>query len=357
PPATTMKTHESERPRALSFATDRLWRVASLPRTLAVRFGSKSRMMLARVGVAACLAGGLTASAEAANFTRGTATAVKFGVHEISLTGNGGVSNPYDTIATITFTPPSGSTNAVIVHAFYDGGNNWRARVYVSETGTWNWSSSSSDSGLNAKSGSFSAAASSLRGKLKKHPSDNKAWATDNGQWFLNINDTAHYLFHSASTDWQQSITDNWNLGVTSLRSNVVGALRQYQKQQTSDGWDRIFSDSTRNVPNAGAFQTQDTRMEWMLNNHPDMYLQLIVTPEPNRGWGQDENFWSGLSSTQRTRYLRYITARYAAWPQGFWLVTNDAFHGSSFPNNNAMVSEIGAYLAANDPWKAKNLR
>ncbi len=297
-------------------------------------------------------------AAVAANFTRGTSTATKFGVHEISLTGNGGVANPYDTVATVTFTPPSGSSNAVTVHAFYDGGNAWRARTYVTETGTWSWTSSSAtDSGLNAKSGSFSATGSSLPGKLKKHPTDNKAWATDDGKWFLNISDTAYYLFNAGESSWQQFVIDNWGLGVTSLRSNLVGALRQVEKQQSSDGWDRIFSDSSRNFMNVGAFQTQDQRMEWMLNNYPELFIQLIVTPEPSNGWQNDESFWAARTTAQRTRFMRYVVARYAAWPQIFWLVTNDAFHGSGYPNNNAMVSQIGQYLADNDPWKQINLR
>lgn len=32
----------------------------------------------------------------------------KFGVYEIVLTGDGAVTNPFDTQATVTFTPPSG---------------------------------------------------------------------------------------------------------------------------------------------------------------------------------------------------------------------------------------------------------
>ncbi|MCF7222327.1 DUF5060 domain-containing protein [Marilutibacter chinensis] len=283
--------------------------------------------------------------------------ATRYGVHEISLTGNGGVANPFDTIATVTFTPPSGPANAVTVHAFHDGGNVWRARVYVSETGAWTWRSSSSEAGLNARNGSFSAAASTLRGKLGRHPADPKAWATDDGRWFLNTSDTAYYLFNPGADDWQRFVADDWNLGVTSLRANLAGALRQFEKQQASDGWDRIFANGAHDTLNLAALQTDDTRLEWMLNNYPSLYVQLIVTPEPNRGWGRDENFWVGLTQAQRRRFMRNVVARYAAWPQIFWLVTNDAFHGSAFPNNNAMVTEIGSYLAANDPWKHKSLR
>jgi hypothetical protein len=77
----------------------------------------------------------------AANFTSGTTSAVKFGVHEITLTGRSDVDNPFDTLVTVTFQPPSDAPLSRTVHAFYDGDNTWRARVYVHEAGDWSWSS------------------------------------------------------------------------------------------------------------------------------------------------------------------------------------------------------------------------
>src|SRR5215475_10758117 len=74
-----------------------------------------------------------TARAQAVHFTTGSAQAVLYGTHEIVLTGNGSVSNPFDTVATVRFTPPSNTENSATVDAFYDGGNTWRARVYVNE--------------------------------------------------------------------------------------------------------------------------------------------------------------------------------------------------------------------------------
>lgn len=81
---------------------------------------------------APCLA---RSGAETVAFTTGAAKAVKFGTHEVVLTGNGRTENPFQTAAVVMFTPPSGKT--VTVNAFYDGGNTWRARVYVTETGAW----------------------------------------------------------------------------------------------------------------------------------------------------------------------------------------------------------------------------
>jgi hypothetical protein len=96
--------------------------------------------------------------AVAGNFSTGAA-AHKFGVHEVALTGDGGVANPFDTLVTVTFTPPSGSKQSRTVSAFYDGENAWRARAYVSESGAWRWEShSATDSKLDGKSGGFEAA-------------------------------------------------------------------------------------------------------------------------------------------------------------------------------------------------------
>src|SRR5262245_24167351 len=103
----------------------------------------------------------------AATFTSGSAKALKFGTHEIGLTGNGGVPNPFHSEVTVKFTPPSGSANAVTVQAFYDGGNTWHARLYVSEVGKWKWNSTcATDAQLNAKAGTFTAIKSNLRGLL-----------------------------------------------------------------------------------------------------------------------------------------------------------------------------------------------
>lgn len=66
---------------------------------------------LAMAGQARC--------AQAANFSNG-ATAAKYGVHEVTLTGDGGVANPFDTLVTVTFTPPSGLDKVHTVPAFHD---------------------------------------------------------------------------------------------------------------------------------------------------------------------------------------------------------------------------------------------
>lgn len=119
----------------------------------------------------------------AANFTTESNSAVKFGVHEIVLDGAGAVGNPFDAVATVTFTPPSGTMQAKSVYAFYDGDDIWRARVYVSEVGKWIWSTACpTDKRLDGKSGAFLASYSKLHGRLLPHSKDPRHWMTEDGR-------------------------------------------------------------------------------------------------------------------------------------------------------------------------------
>ena len=277
----------------------------------------------------------------ALNFTRGTETAQKFGVHEIALTGDGSVANPFDTPCEVIFISPSGIS--VTVNAFYDGSNIWRARCYVNEIGNWTWKSvSTRDFGLDNKSGSFSALESNLRGKLKKHPGNNKALATDDGKWFLNIADTPYLIFSDKYDKWQEFIRDSWNLGITLFRASMLGALRD---------WDSLFENGNRNKLNISNFQTNDTRLKWMLDNYPDLYVEFILFGECNTGWGGDETLWNSMSTEQHNRILKYIVARYAAFPEIIWEIVNDYKYSESHPHNIEMADEIGYYLMNNDPW------
>src|SRR5262245_26731588 len=89
-----------------------------------------------------------------ASFESASGVAAKFGTYEVVLTGNGSVANPFDTRGTVTFTSPT--NQSVTVKDFFDGGNTWRARAYVTETGLWSWSASSlDDPGLNGSTGTF----------------------------------------------------------------------------------------------------------------------------------------------------------------------------------------------------------
>ena len=303
------------------------------------------------------------ASARSAHFTTGVEAADKFGVHEIVLTGNGTVANPFDTLATVKFSPPSGEKNAKTVNAFHDGGNTWRARVYVSETGDWKWSSRcDTDTGLNGKTGTFKARNSDLRGRLLPHSKNPRHWQTENGRWFLNLNDTSYYFLTAYSAygapvsdaDAKAYVRDLAERGITSMRSFTLVGPSGYLEDgpEFERRWrEGVFEDAEFTRPRLDYLRVADERLRLLLNEYPDMKMQLVLFPRGSRH-GRDANIWANFSPAQKERLMRTMIARYAAYPQIFWLVANDVHYGPKHPNNNAFAREVGEYFRRHDPWR-----
>lgn len=293
-----------------------------------------------------------------ANFTTGAEQAVKRGVHEIVLSGDGGAANPFDTRVTVTFTPASGEAAARTVQAFYDGGHAWRARVYVSEAGPWRWESRcETDARLNGKTGDFAAVDSRLRGRLLPHPKNPRQWITEDGRWFLNLSDTAYFLLcnHDGNgkpvtdDDALRYLRDDVARGITSVRCFLTASESGFtEASRVWDDW--FFTDARRDHLRLDNLQCADRRLRMLLDQFPDVAVQVILFPL--EAYGRDDRYWSALTPARRERLLRQLIARYAAYPQIFWLLVNDAHYGPQFPNSNAMAREVGAWLQKNDAWQ-----
>ena len=310
---------------------------------------------------------GLTAlgflPAQGAHFTVGTENAVKFGVHEIVLTGDDTAANPFDTIVTVTVAPASGEGNARTVHAFYDGDATWRARVYVSETGAWRWTSRcETDRALDGQAGIFRAGESQLRGRLLPHTKNPRQWMTEDGRWFLNLNDTGYAMLGAFAgnsdpvpeEDFRAYVRDAVEHGITSFRAwavNGPGGHLEDNRGGMSRWRDAIFDDDAWTRLRLPHFRTADARLRWMLEAYPDVYLQLILFPRGAR-WSADDQMWVKFTPEQKVRIMRTMIARFGAYPQVFWLVTNDAHYGEKHPNNNAFAREVGEYFRRHDPWQ-----
>ncbi len=310
----------------------------------------------------AAAAGALSAAASAAHFTQGSETAAKFGVHEIRLAAAAlppGL-DPFDADVRVTFTPPAGSSaGPVTVDAFHDGDSTWAARVYVAAPGRWRWSAAAAPAlGLAVAAGEFDARDSALRGRLLPHPADPAHWITEDGRWFLHLSDTAYFLFAPRDArgapigfaDFEAYARDAHAQGITALRAFTVwGENAAWADDQV---WgDAFFADPADPRLRVADFRRTDRRLAWLLDNLPDLYLQLIMLPRGSR-WGADETHWHAFPARTKTRVLRYLVSRYAAFPQVYWLAVNDAHYGDNFPRNAALAREVGEYLARHDPWR-----
>jgi hypothetical protein len=303
----------------------------------------------------------IATAAMGSNFTLGSARAVQYGVHEVMLTGSEPAGNPFDTVVTVRFT--AARREPVVVRAFYAGGQTWRARLYVSTAGEWAWSSQcKTDALLDGKKGSFHAAPSKLRGRLLVHAKNPRQWMTEDGRWFLNLNDTAYFLLSRygshgrpvAESEVKQYVRDLIDRGITSIRS--FSAIGPKGSLEDSEGWkdrwrDTFFSDEAMTRLRLEALDSADERLRWLVDEYPALYVQLILFPRGSRH-GRDDEMWKTFTQQQKQRVMDYMIARYAAFPQIFWLLVNDAHYGEKFPSNNSYAREAGEYFARHDPWQ-----
>ncbi len=138
--------------------------------------------------------------------------------------------------------------------------------------------------------------------------------------------------------------------------------------------------------PNHESFTRVDELLRLLLNDHPGLYLQMQLLPEPQNtladsGWRPCPEIKdgagnliqpasSGIPDDLRKQMWRTMVARWAAFPNVFWAISNDlgdtatagsnSFQDRAYANNVALAQEIGCYIAncvsqvGNDPWRAK---
>jgi hypothetical protein len=147
-------------------------------------------------------------------------------------------------------------------------------------------------------------------------------------------------------------------LGISLLRVSGLGGDRWQmggRREQWTDWWrGDDYAPWTSTDPVAfdlSRFQTTDARLTWLLETYPDLYVQLILFGEGPYGEDYAEHLWFGLSERTRAATVRYMLARWAAFPNVIWQVNNDAFFGREYPSNRAFAREVGRIIAAEDPW------
>ncbi len=315
-------------------------------------------------------------------------TATLYGVHEINFSYSPGTSNPFDIPIDVTFTPPSGPTKTV--RAFWDDGATWRARVYVDQRGTWSWSCASPCSTPPIHSFIVNERPESgLHGMLRVSTSP-KRWYTDDGRTFLPMADTAYKLFFetpsgfpatngcptprdpSSADAFIQQYVEALGHKVNVLRVTALGTWA-YEDAQFVTGddprsvvcetdlslfWSSNVSGQNQDMydggpaiaqvaasapyPNLQSFARTDRKLTWLLNYRPDLYVQILLAPEPKHTSG--DHTWTGIDANVRKRLWDTMIARWAAFPNVFWSVSSDL--DDTKLNNAALGKEVGCYFA-----------
>jgi uncharacterized protein DUF4038/uncharacterized protein DUF5060 len=274
------------------------------------------------------------------NLVRDNHDAPHYGVYETSFKVNSLPDNPFfDVTIKISFIRPD--STKVMVDGFYDGGATYKARAYCDQIGEWRWISKSNHSELDQQQGTFDVVQSDLLGKLQKHPKDPFQFAYDNGDWFLHIGDTGYRFVVQSEPLWQEYIDEAVEAGFTKIRTwfaqsrgEVEALLSNDRKQLALPYWREI-----------------DKRINYCLNHYPYVILQLIPMAEDTQ---EIKNYANGVKISQYI--LQYAQARWSAFPNIHWTISNDREVVQNTPLTGrkvdvSMINQMGRDMKKREPW------
>lgn len=295
-------------------------------------------------------------------------------VCEIKLRATGGYTNPYTQVSVAATFDLSGSAVSKSVHGFFDGTEAdgtgaqravFRIRFNVTHSGTWSYSvqSTPADAGLTVAGGSFAAADAPGRGFLRRHGVNPARFIFDDnsrpflwGQTYYQIVTNARHWRSQptppARPSWQEAI-DNSRLGGLGKARMLVypfgPPLPPYPDSQpfTNTSHTRLDVEHWRSLDQVVAYMNRsDVGMVSdliLFNDQPRTFARTGTPPAPD--------------VAQDRRYVRYAVARYAAFPNVIWCLTNE-WQLSKPPEpyaQEAYWNDKGAILRGEDPWSVQD--
>ena len=305
-------------------------------------FGSELLVRCVRVGLIglslALALTGVTPSSGASVQAQTAISASRWSTVELTLNAANPYANPYTDVEVLaTFTGPSGRT--LHVRGFWDGGRLFRVRFTPTETGQWSYRTASSDPGLNERSGviNVSEAVPGQHGFLRRDDAhQGYSFVYDDGTRYFMWGQTYYEIIRNALAGdaWQTALDRSRAYGLNKVRLLIYP-------------WpaDNPYPDSEPFV--AGDHDQLNLR-HWQKLDEVVRYLQtrgmvadLILFTDAERAFG---------SPAQDERYTRYLLARYAAFSNVIWCLTNE---WNLTGRDQLYWNRIGGIVRDEDAWLA----
>jgi hypothetical protein len=262
----------------------------------------------------------------------------RWSVLEIDLDAAGKYRNPY-TEVTITAVLHGPNSIEKRVSGFWAGGNAFKVRFTPTVEGRWRYevTSTPADAGLTAE-GEFTVTApeAGAHGFLRRDPAYPRSFVHDDGTRAFIWGQTYYEILRNARQggDWKRAIDGTRAHGMNKVRLLV------------NPSWDT----STEHYPRSSPFtlgsrdgiamehwQALDDVVEYLAQR--DLIADLILFLDHHEGFGK---------KSQDLRYVRYVLARYAAYPNVIWCLTNEWNYTGK---DEAFWNEIGILIRREDPW------
>ncbi len=260
----------------------------------------------------------------------------------------------------VTFTPPSGSgLSPIVVKGFWDGGSAFVARFTPTTTGTWTYSTvGSTITNLTNQTEALGseivvgAPVTGQHGFLRVDPVYDTSFVWDDGTRFFMEGQTYYDWLQAANVNdnWKTSVDSMLQYGFTKVRFDVYacnypGEHNDYPDAQPYTGEEYTPNRDSLNLP---YWEKLDEMIQYM--DSKGLVADLIVTTPYHsyRQYGTD---------AQNDRFVNYVVARYAAYPNVTWCLCNEweaADNGGSYPQVKADFNRMGSLIRNGDPWMSQ---
>ncbi len=286
-----------------------------------------------------------------------SAEGLRFAVFEVVLTGSKSYPNPFlDVDIRATFTAPSGREWKT--EGFHDGGNIWRIRHTPDEVGDWTYTTISSDAtdlGLHRRSGTFRCTESNAKGYIRIHPENAKAFSYADGTPFFPMGDTCYGFFcDSAVTPAlrQTYLKARRDQRFNFVRMGILHSPTHGESDHAFWPWEGTPQKPDLDRYNPAFFQGLDDLLR-VMGRH-GMNAELILLDFYQAPF-TDTRIWT---PEREHRWLRYVLARYAAFPNVFlFTLANeyethpDGAYRLDQPGDVEWVKATARFVKRHDPY------
>lgn len=265
-------------------------------------------------------------------------TVPRWSVHEITLTASATYDRPPEQLGvTAVFSGPGGVKKSV--PGFWDGGNTFKIRFTPTTEGRWTYLTQSVDKGLNRQTGRFTCVGpkGGQHGFVRRDAQYPYHFVYDDGTHYFMMGQTYYNLLGSEAgrRGYRTAIDSSLAMGMNKIRMHVNGSL----SESSNNG------PAVQGVPgefgliNLAHFRHVDSVIRYM-DDH-QMIADLILLPRRELGTPDAE-----------LRYLDYVLARYAAFPNVIWCLINEWNYAK---RPKAFYTRAGEHVYAHDPWASQN--
>lgn len=270
----------------------------------------------------------------------------KWEVHEIVLKSEKNYENPYTEVEIKgIFTSPAGVS--MEVNGFWDGQDVYKIRFTPTEEGTWTYSISSGtdDPGLLQKGKLVVAGTrNSNHGFVRKDRENPYHFVYDDGTRYYMCGTTYYHILLNAlhGEKWKTAIDSALVYGINKFRAHIC------PMKNASTPYENVF-------PFQGNMDSLDhDRLNLDLWKGLDEVVQyafekgMVADLMP---FGTGKIFYSHDIEKDK-RFLRYVLARYAAYPNVIWCLVNEwNYRHRRIDKDKPYWNDMGQIMRLEDPW------